>query len=104
MPDSPELPDERRLLGRWRLIQADSALEFAPQARMHFLTGGRLQYDFDVGAHRRQVNMLYRVEGNTLHTEVLETSHQQSAPFSFGPGEVLVFDFAGLRAIFIREI
>jgi hypothetical protein len=104
MPDSPELPDERRLLGRWRLIQADSALEFAPRARMLFLAGGRLQYDFEVGSHRRQVNMVYRVEGNTLLTEVPETAHQQSAPFTFGPGEVLIFDFAGLRAIFIREI
>jgi hypothetical protein len=104
MPDSTELPLDRRLLGRWRLMQADSALDFAPIARMEFLAGGRLHYDFEVGSRRQQVRMIFRVEGNTLHTEVLETAHEQSAPFAFGPGEVLIFDFAGRRAIFVREI
>ena len=104
MPDSPEFPPEPRLLGRWRLIRADSALDFAPNARMTFQADGRLQYDFDAGSHRRQIQMVYRVEENTLHTEVLETAHEQSAPFALGPGDVLIFDFAGLQAMFIREI
>jgi len=104
MPDSQELPPEQRLRGCWRLLRADPALDFAPNARMTFLGDGRLRYDFEVGVHRRHVEMIYRVEEETLHTEVLETSHQQSAPFSFGPGDVLIFDFAGPRAMFIREI
>ena len=104
MPESPEHTPELRLLGRWRLMQADPALDFAPNARMEFLAGGRLHYAFEVGPHRQQVPMVYRVEENTLYTEVLETAHELSAPFAFGPGEVLIFDFAGRRAIFIREI
>lgn len=104
MPDSSEPSAEQRLLGRWRLLRADPALDFAPNARMSFLADGRLNYDFDAGANRRQVQMLYRVEDQTLHTEVPETSHALSAPFSFGPGDVLIFDFAGPRAMFIREI
>lgn len=104
MPDSPELSPERRLLGRWRLIRADHALDFAPNARMVFLADGRLQYEFDAGSHRQQVQMFFRVEENTLHTEVPTTAHKRTALFSFGPGDVLIFDFAGLRAMFIREI
>lgn len=104
MPDSPGLPPQQRLLGRWRLLRADPALDFAPNARMAFMEDGRLHYDFDVGSHRRHVEMIYRVDEETLYTEVLETSHQQCAPFSFGPGDVLIFDFAGPRAMFIREI
>jgi hypothetical protein len=104
MPDPPELPAELRILGSWRLVQADPALDFAPGAGMVFLPSGRLDYHFEVGNHRQRVAMVYRVEENILHTEVPETAHQQSAPFSFGPGDVLAFDFAGRRALFIREI
>lgn len=92
-----------RLLGRWRLLRADAALDFAPEVCMEFQSGGRLKYEFAVGAHRESVALLYRVDGDMLCTDNPSAPHARSTHFHFGPGEVLVFDFAGPRAWFVRE-
>ena len=92
------------LLGRWRLLRADSALDFAPGVSMEFRDGGRLLYGFDVGDARQVISLYYRVEDDVLHTENPAASHEVATHFSFGPGDVLVFDFAGAKAWFVREI
>jgi len=93
-----------RLLGRWRLLRADASLDFAPDVSMEFLRGGRLHYEFLAGDRRQVISLLYRVEGNTLRTDNPAASHELSTHFQFGAGEVLIFDFAGARAWFVREL
>ena len=95
-----------RLLGRWRLLRADAALEFAPDVSMEFRSGGRLVYEFSAGATRHVIQLLYRVDGggDTLRTDNPAAPHERSTHFHFGAGEVLVFDFAGPRAWFVREL
>ena len=93
-----------RLIGRWRLFRADSSLEFAPNARMEFLDGGRLRYSFDPGENPQSVMLIYRVEGDVLFTDNPAAPHSATTRFSFGPGDVLVLDFAGAVAWFIREL
>jgi hypothetical protein len=93
-----------RLLGRWRLLRADTALDFAPQVRMEFLDGGRLLYEFAAGERRQIVHLIYRVDGEMLRTDNPAASHELSTHFHFGAGGVLVFDFAGARAWFVREL
>ena len=93
-----------RLLGRWRLVRADSSLSFAPGARMEFRNGGRLLYEFDAGGRRHSVRLLYRVDGEMLRTDNPTAQHETSTTFRFGAGEVLVFDFAGACAWFVREL
>ena len=92
------------LLGRWHLLQADSALDFAPNVLMEFLQGGRLNYVFSTGDRRQSIPLLYRVEGNELHTEDPKTTHEVVTRFAFGPGDVLIFDFGGAKAWFVRVI
>jgi len=73
---------------------------------MEFGAGGRLLYEFSAGGKRHQVKMLYRVDsdGETLCTDNPAAHHELSTHFHFGAGEVLVFDFAGARAWFVREL
>lgn len=97
-------PTPDSLLGRWSLLRADPALDFAPGVRMDFQPGGRLFYGFDVGDGRQVMALCYRVEGDVLHTEYPATTHEVSTHFAFGPGDVLVLDFAGAKAWFVREI
>jgi hypothetical protein len=92
------------LLGRWRLLRADTVLDFAPGVRMEFQAGGRLLYGFDVGERREVITLCYRVEQDVLHTGNPATTHEVSTHFAFGPGDVLIFDFAGARAWFVREL
>jgi hypothetical protein len=94
----------RRLLGRWRLLRADSALDFAPDVSMEFGEGGRLHYAFVVGERRQVIELVYRAEGDLLYTDNPAASHAISTHFQFGPGDVLIFNFAGALAWFVREI
>jgi hypothetical protein len=98
-----ELPDPR-LLGRWRLFRAAPGLDFAPNVRMEFLAGGRLQYSFTAGDHPQSVMLIYRVEGDVLFTDNPGAPHATATRFWFGPGDVLAIDFAGEVAWFIREL
>jgi hypothetical protein len=98
-----DVPDPR-LLGRWRLLRAAPELDFAPQVRMEFLEGGRLQYTFDAGASPQSIRLIYRVEGDALYTDNPLAPHTTATRFWFGPGEVLAIDFAGAVAWFIREL
>lgn len=91
------------LLGRWRLLRADAALDFAPGVRMEFRAGGRLDYTIDVGGREQVVALVYRVDGDTLRTDNPANPHAVSTHFSQGEGGVLVFDFSGARAWFVRE-
>ena len=91
------------LLGRWRLLRAEAALDFAPGVRMEFLPGGRLLYTIDVGGRAQVIALVYRVEGDMLRTDNPGNPHATSTRFSRGEGGVLVFDFSGARAWFVRE-
>jgi hypothetical protein len=91
------------LLGRWRLLRAESALDFAPGVCMDFRSGGRLLYSFDVGGRDQVVRLVYRVEGNMLRTDNPAAPHVVETHFALGEAGVLVLDFSGARAWFVKE-
>jgi hypothetical protein len=91
------------LLGRWRLLRAEAALDFAPGVRMEFLPGGRLRYTIDAGGRPQVIALVYRVDGDMLRTDNPSNPHAVATRFSRGEGGVLVFDFSGARAWFVRE-
>jgi hypothetical protein len=93
-----------RLLGRWRLMRADPTLEFAAGVRMEFLPAGHLVYTIPIENREMVVELIYRVDGNTLMTDNPLAPHATSTRMEFGPGDVLVLDFAGPRAWFVREL
>ena len=92
------------LLGIWRLMRADASLDFAPGVRMEFLIGGVLRYHVDVGGQDQVVDLVYRVEGDLLHTENPEAPHSMSVRLEHGAGDVLLLDFGGAQAMLVREV
>jgi hypothetical protein len=91
------------LLGRWRLLRAEAALDFAPGVSMEFLPGGRLLYGMVVEGHAHVVKLVYAVEGDVLRTDNPAAPHATATQFALGEGGVLVFDFSGARAWFVKE-
>lgn len=91
------------LLGRWRLLRADAALDFTPGVGMDFGPGGRLRYTIPVEGRGHVVALVYRVEGDVLRTDNPSAPHATATRFWRGAGDVLVFDFAGAHAWFVRE-
>jgi hypothetical protein len=91
------------LLGTWRLMRADAALDFAPGVRMEFRADGTLCYHIDVGGRDQVIDLRYRVDGEILHTENPASPHTMSVGISHGVGDVLRLDFAGALAWLVRE-
>lgn len=91
------------LLGTWRLYRADPSLDFAPGVRMEFASKGVLRYHIDVGGSDQVVDLLYRVDGDTLHTENVIEPHGVSVKFAREGEDVLALDFGGASAWLMRE-
>ena len=91
------------LLGTWRLMRADTSLDFAPGVRMEFRAEGQLHYHIDVGGRDQIVSLIYRVEGDLLHTDNPASPHSMSVRIVHGAGDVLMLDFAGAHALLVRE-
>ena len=100
-PDPHAVPDW--LLGRWRLLRAEPALDFAPGVCMDFQRHGRLLYSFDVGGHDQIVRLVYQVTGDVLRTDNPTAPHAVETHFHRGEAGVLVLDFSGNRAWFVKE-
>lgn len=92
------------LLGIWRLMRADASLDFAPGVRMEFVLDGVLRYHVDVGGQDQIVDLIYRIDGDVLHTENPEAPHRMSVRIEHGSGDVLVLDFGGAQAMLMREV
>ncbi len=91
------------LLGTWRLMRADSSLDFAPGVRMEFRADGSLLYHIDVGGRDEVIDLRYRVDGETLYTDNPSAPHSMSVRILHGAGDVLHLDFAGAHAWLVRE-
>lgn len=91
------------LLGTWRLFRADPSLDFAPGVRMEFANAGVLRYHIDVGGTDQVVDLRYRVDGDTLHTENVIEPHSMSVKFAREGEDVLALDFGGASAWLMRE-
>jgi len=91
------------LLGRWRLLRSDPTLDFGPGVRMEFRPGGHLRYSLSVDGRELVVPLVYRTTGDLLETDNPAASHVMSTHFALGAGDMLILDFAGAQAIFIRE-
>ncbi len=70
---------------------------------MEFASDGYLQYHIDVGGSNQIVELLYRIEGDTLHTENLIAPHAMSVRFAREGEDVLALDFGGASAWLRRE-
>ncbi len=91
------------LLGTWRLLRADAALDFAPGVRMEFRDQGQLHYHIDVGGKDQVVQLRYRLDGDVLSTDNPAAPHSMSVRISHGAGDVLLMDFGGASAMLVRE-
>jgi hypothetical protein len=95
-------PSPALLLGRWQLMRADPALDFTPGVRMEFQPGGRLLYTIAVEGREQVFVLAYRAGEGTIQTDNPAAPHSMNVGFRFGEGDVLILDFSGNRAWFIR--
>lgn len=71
---------------------------------MEFLPNGVLHYHVDVGGVDRIVPLVYRVEGDLLHTDNPAAPHSMAVRMTRGEGDSLLFDFGGPQVLLVREL
>ena len=96
-------PTPSWLFGLWRLMRSDPSLDFGPGVRMEFQPGGHLRYILSVDGRELVVPLIYRTTGDLLETDNPRAPHAMSTRFALGAGDMLILDFAGAHAIFVRE-
>jgi hypothetical protein len=84
-------------------MRSDPSLDFGPGVRMEFLRGGHLRYTLSVDGRELMVPLVYRATGDLLETDNPAAPHAMSTRFTLGAGDMLILDFAGAQAIFVRE-
>jgi hypothetical protein len=90
------------LIGSWQVLRCDKPLEIQPGTRMHFGHGQRLDYAIPTVDRMVTVTLRWWLEGEMLHTEHQDGSNPVQVRVSLGEGDVLMFDFDGPRAWFVR--
>jgi hypothetical protein len=91
------------LIGIWVLLRSDAPLEFQPGTQMHFADGGILTYVIPTADGALSLTLRWRLEEGTLHTDHEDGSNPVAVAVTIGDGGVLVVDFGGPRAFFIRR-
>jgi hypothetical protein len=84
-------------------MRSDPSLDFGPGVRMEFQPGGHLRYILSVDGRELVVPLIYRTTGDLLETDNPRAPHAMSTRFALGAGDMLILDFAGAHAIFVRE-
>ncbi|MCU0618501.1 MAG: hypothetical protein MUF40_01120 [Gemmatimonadaceae bacterium] len=91
------------LVGTWRLLRCDAALEFTPGTRMQFHADATLDYHIPTDDGELRARLHWRLAGAVLHTDLAEGGNPVTVGVVHGRAGVLEFDFGGARAWFVRE-
>ena len=91
------------LIGTWVLLRSEAPLEFQPGTKMHFADGGTLTYVIPTADGALSLTLRWRLEEGTLHTDHEDGSNPVAVGVTIGDAEVLVTDFGGPRAFFVRS-
>ena len=90
------------LIGSWQVLRCDKPLEIQPGTRMHFGHGQRLDYAIPAVDRMVTVTLRWWLDGELLHTEHQDGSNPVQVRVTLGAADVLMFDFDGPRAWFVR--
>ncbi len=96
-------PLQSQLPGPWQLLRHESPLELEPGTQMDFGPDGALEYRIPTATGPLRVALRWRLEGNTLHTMLADGGNPVQARVTMGQGDVLMVDFGGPRAWFVRS-
>jgi len=86
------------LIGRWRQVGPA-----ADGSTMIFTNDGKLIYSIHTGDKTQVINMVYEVSGDQIITDQPSNQRKEISKFYFEPSGILVVDYQGEKARFIRE-
>lgn len=91
------------LLGTWQLVRCDAPLEIQPGTQMQFAAERELTYVIPTAHGTFRTTLDWHFDNGTLHTRNADGSNAVAVGVTLGEAEILVFDFGGPRAFFVRS-
>jgi hypothetical protein len=90
------------LIGTWSILRAETPIEIQPGTEMRFSDNGMLEYVVPTGDGTIRVSLQWTLSGSTLRTAFDDGTNPVEVNATLGEGDVLVLDFGGSRAWYVR--
>ena len=92
------------LIGSWNSDETDEATQKAlGKVTMTFTEDGKLIYDLFEGGKQQRMNMVYKVQGDTIISDQPSHPQEQRTRYNIENGDKLILDFEGQKTIFNRS-
>jgi hypothetical protein len=94
--------DMNKIIGSWKLLEADPSLDLGENDEMYFSEDGDLLYAIDAGSKWQILKLTYTVENETLITDQPSSPDEQRTKFTIENENLLVLDYDGALAKYKR--
>jgi hypothetical protein len=101
---SSDHENEARLVGCWRLVRSDAAIDRGAGVEVEFHADGRLDYCIDAGDRWQIMRLTWRLDGEELLTDQASVPRLEITPWMVEPDGTLVLGVVGSRTWFRRDV
>jgi hypothetical protein len=92
------------LIGSWNSDESDEATQKAlGKVTMTFTKDSKLIYDIFEGGKQLRMNMVYKVQGDTIISDQPSHPQEQRTRYKIENGDKLILDFESQKTIFNRS-
>jgi hypothetical protein len=92
------------LIGSWNGDETDDATQKAlGKVTMTFTEDGKLIYDIFEGGKQQRMNMVYKVQGDTIISDQPSHPQEQRTRYKIENGDKLILDYEGEKTVFNRS-
>lgn len=92
------------LIGSWNSDKTDEITQKAlGKVTMIFTEDGKLIYDIFEGGKQQRMNMVYKIQGDTIISDQPSHPQEQRTRYTIENGDKLILDFEGEKTIFKRS-
>jgi hypothetical protein len=92
------------LIGSWNSDETDEATQKAlGKVTMTFTEDGKLIYDIFEGGKQQRINMIYKVQDDTIISDQPSHPQEQRTGYKIENGDKLILEFEGEKTVFNRS-
>jgi hypothetical protein len=91
---------DNNLIGIWNSDETDETLG---KVTMTFTEDGKLVYDIFEGDKQQRMNMVYKVQGDTIISDQPSHPQEQRTRYKVENGDKLILGFEGEKTVFNRS-
>ena len=96
---------DKNLIGTWNSDETDETTQKTlGKVTMVFTEDGKLVYDIFEGDKLQRINMLYKVQDDTIISDQLSHPQEQRTKYKIENSNKLILDFEAEKTVFTRQM